>query len=158
MESRLPIYIDYNKGKFTIPIGMDEESKFIFEAIAGHDMDMNPIGGIDLHRVLNPEKYRYGDVVNDDDIEGDPCGTILFGQKTTLYALKMCVDWLWDQMENEGKCKNMIDADELLRTVEESWKHAGLHWEDYKKICRWIRRGVRKAENNKGKMEAEKNE
>lgn len=33
----------------------------------------------------------------------------------------------------------LIDADALLKPVEESWKHAGLHAEDYKKIKKWIK-------------------
>ena len=33
----------------------------------------------------------------------------------------------------------LIDADALLKPIEESWKHAGLHAEDYKKIKKWIK-------------------
>lgn len=44
-----------------------------------------------------------------------------------------------DGMKEYHDMSDLISREGLLKRVEESWKNAGLHSEDYRKIKKWIR-------------------
>ncbi len=96
-----------NDGVFSLHLGMEEEHKFRLR-LCGRERSDGKFGYcIDLHPIVDAEKYKFGEDVGKAQYEEKPVGIVSFGNIETMKIWKHAIERLIEECEKrEEELKN----------------------------------------------------